>query len=92
MLDAVRMTNTLLVTARRSAPGLGLPLAGCAEGAEGVALGLVGLAGLFVLLLFAVPPVMDYLRHREHHDRMVNRRPWSDEAAERPRTTRHDEG
>ena len=76
---------------RRAAPAVSLPLAGCAEGVEGVAMGFVGLAALFVLLLFAVPPVMEYLRHREHRSRMINRRPWSEESAARPRTRRLDD-
>ena len=54
----------------------------------GVAMGLVGLAALFVLLLFTLPPVLRYLDHREHRNRMVNRRPWSDDAAQRPKSRR----
>ena len=68
------------------------PTCVCAEGFEGIALGLVGLAALFVILLFAVPPVMDYLRRREHRDLMVNRRPWSDKAASRKRQGRGEQG
>ena len=72
---------------------MGLPLlGGCADGVEGIALGLVGLAALFVVLLFALPPVMDYLRRRQHRDLMVNRRPWSDKAAPRKRSGRRDRG
>jgi hypothetical protein len=63
---------------------MGLPLAGCAaDGVETLAAGLVGLAGLFVVLLFALPPVLAYLDRRGHRERMRNRRPWSEKAAER---------
>ena len=67
-------------------------LTGCSDGAEAVAMGLVGLAALFVLLLFTLPPVLRYLDHREHRNRMVNRRPWSDKVAPRKRSGRGDRG
>lgn len=69
---------------RAGSAALILPLGGCTEGAEGIAAGVVGLAGLFVLLLFTVPPIMRYLDHREHRDRMRNRRPWSAEPKRPP--------
>ena len=78
---------------RGAAPLLAMPLlGGCSDGVEGIALGLVGLAVLFVVLLFTAPPVMDYLRRREHRDQMVNRRPWSDKAPDRKRPSRRDRG
>lgn len=74
---------------KQSSPALGTPLlAGCAEGVEGVAMGLVGLAGLFVFLLFALPPVMRYIDRRQYLDRMRNRRPWSEEVAEKRKERR----
>jgi hypothetical protein len=70
---------------KRGAVSLGLPLGGCAEGIEGIALGFVGLAGLFVFLLFTLPPAFRYLDRRQHRERMRNRRPWS--AGEAPEKT-----
>ena len=86
------MLGIVAIKVKRAAPMLSMPLGGCAEGVEGIALGLVGLAALFVILLFAVPPVMDHLRRREHRDLMVNRRPWSDTVAPRKRSGRGDRG
>ena len=83
------MVGTLTISMKRSAPAWGSPLlTGCSDGAEAVAMGLVGLAALFVLLLFTLPPVLRYLDHRGHRNRMVNRRPWSDDAAQRPKSRR----
>ena len=63
---------------------LSLPLGGCADGIDGVAAGVVALAGLFVALLLIVPPVQDYLARREHHRRMTDRS-WLPEDAKRRR-------
>ncbi len=73
-------------TIRRLAPLAALPLGGCAEGVDGVAAILVGLAMLFVLALFVVPAVRDVYERRVHHDRMHNRRPFSAAEAERRKT------
>lgn len=67
---------------------IALPLGGCTEhidAAEAFVIGLAGLAALFVLLLFALPPLFDRLERRAHRKRMVSRRPWS---ADNPRPRR----
>ena len=64
-----------------------LSLGGCAEGIDGLAASVIALAGLFVALLFIVPPVQDYLARREHHRRMTDRS-WLPEDAKRRRRGR----
>jgi hypothetical protein len=54
-------------------------LAGCSDGAEGAALGVIMLFGVFMALLFAIPEISRWRERREHRNRMYNRRPWAPE-------------
>lgn len=48
-----------------------LPLSGCAmDTADGLGLGLFGLAVLIVLPVVIYPPLKAYLERRDHHRRM----------------------